>query len=209
MLDPCPTAHDSSPPPPSWACSPPARRPWPPPPGRAVAPAVPTDDAFRASDFAWSQAPGRNTLAGALGHAGTVRYTCAGSTVVLTPETPWSRKRMMVLYKSDQRSALPTADVRSRTGQAPPGDSDPYVKRAVCDATDHVSFTGLPDGAWYVVTLAKPVPPQTGGSLAMMRRVTTHGGRVTDVRALESRPAAEFSSRTLWVVICVSLRRDN
>jgi hypothetical protein len=150
----------------------------PPPPSHVAT--LPADDSFRAGDFAWSKAPGHNTLVGALvPHAGAVRYTCAGSTVVLTPETPWSRKRMMVLYKSDQRSALPTADVRSRTAEAPPGDSDPYVKRAVCDATDHVSFTGLPDGAWYVVTLAKPVPPQTGGSLAMMRRVTTHGGRAT------------------------------
>ena len=153
----------------------------PPPPGRSASfPPPPADGAFRASDFAWSRAPGRNALVGSLNfHAGAVRYTCAGTTVVLTPETPWSRKRMMVLYKSDQRSALPTSDVRSRTAQAPAGDSDPYVRRAACDSTDHVSFTGLPDGAWYAVTLAKPVGGQGGGSFAMMRRVVTRGGRAT------------------------------
>jgi hypothetical protein len=150
----------------------------PPPPGHVET--LPQDDSFRASDFAWSKAPGHNTLVGALAlKGGTVHYTCAGATVVLTPETPWSRKRMMVLYKSDQRSALPTADVRSRTAQAPPGNSDPFVKRATCDASDHVSFTGLPDGSWYVVTLAKPAEGQTGESLAVMRRVTTRGGRAT------------------------------
>ena len=40
-------------------------------------------------------------------------------------------------------------------------------------------FAGLPDGAWYLVTLAKPVAGQTGPSLAVMRRVTTKGGKVT------------------------------
>jgi hypothetical protein len=151
----------------------------PPPPGRMAT--LPSEDAtFRAGDFAWSKAAGHNALIGILTYrGGAVRYTCAGATVVLTPETPWSRRRMMVLYKSDQRSALPTDDVRSRTAQAPPGDSNPFVKRATCDSTDHVSFSGLPDGAWYAVTLAKPVPGGAGTSLAMMRRVVTRGGRAT------------------------------
>jgi hypothetical protein len=150
----------------------------PPPPGRA--PVMPADDAtFRAGDFAWSQAPGKNTLAGSLGHAGPVRYSCAGATVVLTPETPWATRRMTVLYKSSQRAALPADDVRSRQNQAPPGDSNPYVKRAVCDAADHFNFVGLPDGAWYVVTIAKPAAGASGPTLAVMRRVTTHGGKVT------------------------------
>ncbi|WP_372784122.1 hypothetical protein [Phenylobacterium sp.] len=150
------------------------------PPGRG--PSLPAEDAaFRAGDFAWSKAPGHNALIGALNYrgSGSARYTCAGATVVLTPETPWSRRRMMVLYKSDQRSALPTDDVRSRTAQAPPGDSNPFVKRATCDNTDRVSFSGLPDGAWYAVTLAKPVAGASGPSVAVMRRVVTRGGRAT------------------------------
>ncbi|MBS0363411.1 MAG: hypothetical protein JSR98_18710 [Proteobacteria bacterium] len=148
-------------------------------PGPATPPPPPNDDAFRASDFAWSQAPGKNTLSGTLSHVGAVRYTCAGLTVVATPETPWSRKRMMVLYKSDQQAALTADDVRSRQNLAPPGDSDPYVKRAKCDAANHFVFSGLPDGAWYLVTLAKPAPGQSGPNLAMMRRVVTRGGKVT------------------------------
>jgi hypothetical protein len=150
----------------------------PPPPGRMVGPSA-GDFSFRAGDFAWSQAPGRNTLAGSLGHAGPVRYTCAGATVVLTPETPWATRRMEVLYRSGQRAALPADDVRSRQNQAPPGDSNPYVKRAACDAADHFNFTNLPDGAWYVVTIAKPATGATGPTLAMMRRVVTRGGKIT------------------------------
>jgi hypothetical protein len=152
----------------------------PPPPGRYVAPPPVLDDgAFRASDFAWAQAPGKNTLAGALAHTGPVHYSCAKATVVLTPETPWARRRMQVLYRSDQRASLPVDDVRSRSAQAPPGDSEPYVHKVTCDAADHFSFTGLPDGAWYVVVLAKPVAPATGPNLALMRRVVTKGGKVT------------------------------
>lgn len=153
----------------------------PPPPGRMIAPPPPppSDDAFRASDFAWSQAPGKNTLSGTLAHPpGAIRYTCAGLTVVATPETPWSRRRMMVLYKSDQRAALPADDVRSRQNLAPPGDSDPYVRRAKCDAGDRFVFPGLPDGAWYLVTLAKPAAGQSGPNLAIMRRLVTKGGKV-------------------------------
>lgn len=86
---------------------------------------------------------------------------------------------MLVLYKSDQRAALPADDVRSRQSLAPPGDSDPYVRRAKCDAADHFVFPNLPDGAWYLVTLAKPAAGQSGPNLAIMRRVATRGGKVT------------------------------
>lgn len=149
-----------------------------PPPPRGYAP--PADAAFRAGDFAWAQAPGRNALMGRLTfRQGALAYSCAGATVVLTPETPWARRRMAVLYKSDVRSALPVEEVRARTPQAPPGDSGPFIKRTTCDAADHFSFTGLPDGAWYVVTIAKPAAGGSGGSMAFMRRVTTRGGRVS------------------------------
>lgn len=152
----------------------------PPPPRRVTSLPPPSEDtSFRAGDFAWSRAPGRNALIGTVTYrSGPVRYSCAGATVILTPETPWSRKRMTVLYQSAERSALPTADVRSRTSQAPAGNDDAYVKRAACDASGRVSFSGLPDGAWYAVTLAKPVGGP-GPGLAMMRRVVTRGGRAT------------------------------
>lgn len=147
----------------------------PPPPVRVVTPTE--DNAFRASDFAWSKAIGQGALVGSVTYrAGQVRYSCAGQTVVLTPETPWSHRRMQVLYLSDQRAALPVDDVRSRTAKAPPGDSDPYVRRAICDNTSRFSFAGLPDGAWYVVTIAKPAPGQAGPTLALMRRVNTRAG---------------------------------
>ncbi len=152
----------------------------PPPPGRSAALPLPAADAaFRPTDFAWSQVAGRDSLAGSISHAGGVRYTCAGQTVVLTPETPWAARRMSILYNSNDRAALPVDDVRSRQKMAPAGDSNPYLRRAICDASDHFTFANLPDGAWYVVTLVKPVTAPNAASLAMMRRVITRGGRVT------------------------------
>lgn len=147
----------------------------PPPPSRITTPTP--DTQFRASDFAWSKAPGRNVLAGQVTyHAGALRYGCAGSPVVLTPETPWSKKRIGVLYLSTERAALPIDDVRGRSDIAPPGNSEPYVRKVTCDGASRFTFSGLPDGAWYVVVPAKPVDGK-GPTLALMRRVVTRGGR--------------------------------
>ena len=148
----------------------------PPPSGPPQAPDAP----FSAAAFAWSQIPGKNSIVGRLVD-GPVKYSCEGSQVVLTPETPWSRRRMQVLYKSDQQAALPTDEVRARSPLAAPGDSNPYVKRAICDPNNHFSFAGLADGAWYVITIAKPVGAPGGTSMALMRRVVTRGGRITPV----------------------------
>jgi hypothetical protein len=153
----------------------------PPPPGY-VPPAPPGEAAFRASEFDWSTAPGHNTIAGRLAYVrGETHYTCQGASVILTPETPWSRRRMEVLYLSAQRAALPADEVRARTAEAPPGDSTPFIKRTTCDALDHFAFNHLPNGAWYVITIAKPAHGGSGGAMALMKRVVTKGGKISAV----------------------------
>jgi hypothetical protein len=148
-------------------------------PGRGLPPPPPT---FSAADFAWSQKPGRNGIAGQVTYRqGQTRFSCAGQGVVLTPETRWSRLRMAALYGSIERSALPAAEVRARTPNAPAGDAGPFVKRTTCDSNDRFSFSGLPDGAWYAIVLARPVGQPRAEGVALMRRVTTRGGRVTTV----------------------------
>lgn len=140
----------------------------------------PADADFSADDFAWSKEAGRNTVAGKLAyHQGAVRFSCTGSTVVLTPETPWSRRRMSVLYGSTGYAALPAEEVRSRTPNAPAGDAGPFVRRTTCDAANAFSFAGLPDGAWYVISIARPANDPKAAGVALMRRITTRGGRVT------------------------------
>lgn len=158
----------------------------PPPPGATAPPPAPRPmgggAAFNAADFAWSQRPGSNIIAGRVAYRqGPVRYTCAGLAVVLTPETAWSARRMTALYGSTERAALPSDEVRRRTPSAPAGDAGPYVKRTTCDEADQFAFGGLPDGAWYAITIARPVGASDGATVALMRRVVVRGGRTVPV----------------------------
>jgi hypothetical protein len=140
--------------------------------------------AFRAADFAWSQAPGKGGIDGQLtyGQAGQA-FTCANASVILTPETPWVRARMMVLYNSDKSAALPAAEVRGRTPPERSQDYSDFVRRATCDAQSHFSFSGLPDGPWFVITVAKPATPGAASrDVAIMRRVVLRGGKVVRVK---------------------------
>ena len=133
---------------------------------------------FSAADFAWSQRAGGNVIAGKVAYKqGPMRFTCAGSAVVLTPETAWSTRRMAALYGSVERAALPSDEVRARTPRAPPGDAGPFVKRTTCDDADQFAFGNLPDGAWYAITVVKPVG-STGANIALMKRVVVRGGRM-------------------------------
>jgi hypothetical protein len=156
----------------------------PPPGGRPALPPPPPMSGsaqFNAGDFAWSQKPGANIIAGRVAYTqGRTRYTCAGSSVVLTPETPWSSRRMAALYGSAVAAALPADEVRARTPGAPPGDAGPYVKRTTCDDADQFAFGGLADGAWYAITIARPVGG-AGGTVALMKRVVVRGGRTVPV----------------------------
>jgi hypothetical protein len=129
---------------------------------------------FRDSDFAWSTAAGTGQIVGVLAYKGAApRYSCQD--VVLTPETAWSRARMRMLYLSAASSAVPVADVRART-PAESNDYAKYARRAECNAAGRFSFTGLPDGGWYVITVAVPVGG--GDRMAVMRHVETHGDTV-------------------------------
>ena len=149
----------------------------PPPPGGPPPPPVSGSAQFAAADFAWSQRQGTNIIAGRVAYRqGATRYTCAGSSVVLTPETAWSARRMAALYGSTDRAALPADEVRRRTPTAPPGDAGPFVKRTTCDEADQFAFGALPDGAWYAITIARPATGP-GGTVALMRRVAVRGGR--------------------------------
>jgi len=101
--------------------------------------------------------------------------------VILTPETLWTRRRMTSLYNSPINAALPVETVRARTTSAPNEDYSSFVRRTTCDVGERFSFSGLPNGAWYVITVAKPAKGASGPSMAIMRRAEVRGGRATAV----------------------------
>lgn len=148
------------------------------PPSQDPNSAPPSAEVFRPQDFAWSTAAGKGGVDGHLGYTlGGVRYTCKGAGVILTPETLWSRRRMTILYNSPIVSALPVEQVRARTPIAPSGDYSAFIRRSTCDAADRFSFTNLPNGAWFVILVAKPLGGK-GQDMAIMKRVEVRGGRV-------------------------------
>jgi len=150
----------------------PVNAPPPPPPP----PAYSAPDSFRDADFAWSTAGGDGKVVGVMAFKSdaAAHYTCQA--VVLAPETPWSRARMRTLYLSTTAADIPADDVKTRTSSEHAAEYGRYVRQAPCDATGHFAFTGLPDGAWYVITVAAPVGG--GVRMAVMRRVETNGETV-------------------------------
>lgn len=137
---------------------------------------------FHPGDFAWSQSNGRGRIDGRLMYRqGPTRFTCAGAGVVLTPETPWTRRRMSILYTSADFAALPADEVRARTPSAPNADYSAFVRTTTCDAANRFAFSGLPDGAWYVIAVAKPAAGGNASTMAIMRRVEIHNGRAVAI----------------------------
>jgi len=137
------------------------------------------DESFRKADFAWSAGAGKGEIEGQLAFKqGNVAYNCVDLGVALTPETPWVRRRMEILYASAEKAILPAAEVRARTPPERNQDYNSFVKRATCDASGHFAFSALADGAWYVITVARPTAPGTGTPMAIMRRVVVKGGKI-------------------------------
>ena len=131
---------------------------------------------FQPADFYWSTRPGGSSIDGVLAYrSGSERYTCEGGDVILTPETAWSRRRMIILYGSANAAAVPVSIVRARTPGAPAGDIARYARKTTCDAANHFDFRGLPEGSWFVITVAKPTDG-AGETVAITRRVETRGG---------------------------------
>ena len=150
--------------------------PAPPPPPSITYALPPSGAVFRPQDFTWSKRPGDSSIHGALAfHVGALRYACAGGDVILTPETPWSRRRMSILYGSPVIAEVPVALARARTPSAPSGDYASFVRKTTCDRANHFAFPDLPEGGWFVITVAKPVGAP-GEPVAVMRRVETNGG---------------------------------
>jgi hypothetical protein len=136
----------------------------------------PSSAVFSPQDFAWSTGAGSGSISGVLTfRAEGVRYGCAGGDVILTPETPWSRRRITILYGSPMAADVPVSVVRARESSGPKDDYARYVKKATCNEDNHFRFTGLPAGAWFVITLAKPIDAP-GEPVAIMRRIEIRGG---------------------------------
>ena len=134
--------------------------------------------AFRADDFAWSQAVGQSSIEGRVAFSQDGKsYACVGS-AGLTPDTPYTRARFRTLYGSTERAVVPAAVVRARDAGEAGGDYRAYVRSETCDG-GRFRFSALPDGGWFLIVPVRAEGDE--GPLVLMRHVTTRGGRVVSV----------------------------
>jgi hypothetical protein len=133
------------------------------------------------NEFEWSAANGANSIQGeAVWRHGGHTFSCAGQSVGLTPETPYTRKRMVELYGSDESAIRTVAEVRARSAQAPSTrDYRAYVRSTECDAHGRFEFHGLPDGGWFAIVRANS---SSGASEVALRRVNVSGGGTRTVQ---------------------------
>jgi hypothetical protein len=89
---------------------------------------------------------------------------------------------MQILYNSEREATLPADEVRGRTPPERSQDYSSFVRRTTCDATGRFAFAGLPDGGWFVITVAHPRTPGAGRDMAIMRRVSIKNGEAVKVR---------------------------
>lgn len=159
----------------SCATPPPPPRPLPPP--RPVAPPPPPPTPLE--EFAWSERPGTNSLLGNISYrpAGAAVWSCSGQSVALTPETSYSRGRMITLYGSADRALLPVAEVQNRSRANPGLDYSRFVDSTSCDPQDNFAFRDLPDGAYFIIARIRQVrPPGNANDMVVMQRIELNGG---------------------------------
>lgn len=138
-----------------------------PPPGQ-----IHIEAPYSPADFTWSTAAGRNGIRG----SSPVGHSCAGSTVGLTPDGPYSRERILKLYGSAVRADRPVAAIRAKTITNDNLDLARFVRRARCDAQGRFAFDGLPDGGYFLIAQVTGSEP-----LALMRHVNLRGGDIERV----------------------------
>lgn len=144
---------------------------------------------FSEADYAWSQASGKNSIAGAavLRTVGGEARTCASFEVELSPKGPYSSERMILTYGSLEKGFAekdPTIDLAPE-----PPEFRWLVRKTTCDGAGNFSFDGVPDGTYFIVTKVHwdvVVPGLFGPTFArqgawLMQRITVEGGKTTKV----------------------------
>ena len=149
-------------------------------PNEPWGPLPPPPPAPPRNEFEWSAANGPNVIQGeAVWRREGRTFSCAGQSVGLTPETPYTRERMTELYGSDEAATRTVAEVRARSAKAPTRDYRAYVRSTECDSRGRFVFHGLPDGGWFVIVRAQSA---SGATLVGLRRAHVAGGETRTVR---------------------------
>jgi hypothetical protein len=100
----------------------------------------------------WAKETGTNEITGQafLRQQGGGVVTCAGERVTLIPSSPYSTERIRAAYGNGP-SGVARFMFGTRLPEPDPGFTGTH-RTATCDAQGSFSFSGLPDGDYYLVT---------------------------------------------------------
>lgn len=133
------------------------------------------------AEVEWSRKSGANTVSGtAARKSGDTRYTCAGQSANLVPDSAYARARMKAIFGNETRGMRAAS-----LGPVKFEKDDPlYVstlRTTRCDVSGSFTFPRVPDGIWYVTSSVKwQNGSQTEGG-SMMQRIDVRGGRLVKV----------------------------
>jgi hypothetical protein len=129
------------------------------------------------NEIDWARRSGPNSVSGvAIMTARSTTHSCAGQSANLIPDSAYARARLAAIFGNTTRGTR-----AANLGPVKFERDDPlYVstlRTTHCDATGSFSFSGVPDGVWYVTTSVKwqSSAQIEGGS--MMQRLDLGGGR--------------------------------
>lgn len=139
---------------------------------------------YSEQDAAFARRPGQRTISGQafLRQNSGVVVTCAGSQVVLVPNTSHNAERMLFLYQSVAEGYAPAILRRNAGGRDTRSVED--NRTTSCDAQGNFRFERVPPGNYFVVTTVSWNIPIGGGALApqggsLMRAVTVGSEDIT------------------------------
>lgn len=134
---------------------------------------------FDEAALAWAKAPGSNTISGdaLLRTVGGEVKTCAGLDVSLTPKSPYVEEYMARRFNSFNSGYSPYGAALQGNYALNPA-LGPYVIRKKCNAQGAFNFSGLPDGAYYVVANVTWQAVQGYGAYTYL---ATQGGEISQL----------------------------
>lgn len=129
------------------------------------------------SEVDWARRSGANSVNGiALIKARDASHSCAGQSANLIPDSAYARARMTAIFGNATRG-MRAASLGAEKFER---DDPLYVstlRTTRCDASGSFSFSGVPDGVWYVTSSVKWQGPSQIEGGSMMQRVELRGGR--------------------------------
>jgi hypothetical protein len=133
------------------------------------------------SEVDWARRSGANSVSGtAFLKAGGTNHSCAGQSANLIPDSAYARARMAAIFGSEARGMR-----ASSLGPVKFERDDPlYVstlRTTRCNPAGAFSFSGVPDGVWYVTSSVKWQEGSQAEGGSMMQRVDLRGGRQVKV----------------------------